>query len=205
LLDPYNILKEGLEKNPFILIIGKYDEILGPKALYYSIPISNEDFIKKLLRDALNTDSKHVILDFNRFYAQVNKIEIVDPSARGESQSYALIFLRDEAQPLIPITHLKRIEMFFHRIGQENILSENKESFHKFSSAINEIYIKKDYLLPIEALNLKVRSAINTIQGFGELSIEGIKNMNISEEMHIYYIELMLKSCKEILDALDDI
>lgn len=103
--DPYQNFKEGLDKYQFILIIGKYDQILGPRTLYSSFQLKEEQFIKNLLRDALNTKNKYVILDFSQFYSQICKIEVEDPSARGGKQLYSLIILRDVAYPLIPIIH----------------------------------------------------------------------------------------------------
>ena len=73
---PYSHFKKALDEYPFIVIIGKYDHILGPRALYSSIPLRKESFIKNLLRDALSTKNKFVNLDFNQFYSQIDKIEI---------------------------------------------------------------------------------------------------------------------------------
>ena len=94
-LDPYNYFKESLEQSPFIIIIGKYDHVLGPRAIFSSIKIKNDQpFIKDLLRDALNTKNRFVIIDFNSFYSQLYKIEIVDNNARGRKQLYSIILIR---------------------------------------------------------------------------------------------------------------
>ncbi|MCK5319725.1 MAG: hypothetical protein KAJ55_17570, partial [Anaerolineales bacterium] len=114
-IDPYEEFKNALDKYPFLIIIGKYDHVLGPRALYSSIPLTNEAFIRNLLRDALNTKNQFVILDFERFYSQIYKIEIEDQTARGKKQLYAIILLRDVEYPLIPILHFKRIAMIFHK------------------------------------------------------------------------------------------
>lgn len=202
--DHYLNFKEGLDKYQFILIIAKYDQILGPRTLYSSFPIKEEQFIKNLLRDALNTKNKFVILDFSQFYSQICKIEVEDPSARGGKQLYSLIILRDVAYPLIPIIHFRRIEMEFLKLGNKQILSDDKKSFEKFFSEINEIYMKKDEVLPLESFTMQIRSGINTIQGFCELILEGKKQGNLSEQTVVNYTEMMLESCKEITKSLDE-
>ena len=202
--DPYLNFKEGLDKYQFILIIGKYDQILGPRTLYSSFPLKEEQFIKNLLRDALNTKNKFVILDFSQFYSQICKIEVEDPSARGGKQLYSLIILRDVAYPLIPIIHFRRIEVEFPKLGNKQILSDDKKSFEKFFSEINEIYMKKDEVLPLESFTMQIRSGINTIQGFCELILEGKKQGNLSEQTVVNYTEMMLESCKEITKAIDE-
>lgn len=202
--DPYQNFKEGLDKYQFILIIGKYDQILGPRTLYSSFPLKEEQFIKNLLRDALNTKNKFVILDFSQFYSQICKIEVEDPSARGGKQLYSLIILRDVAYPLIPIIHFRRIEMEFLKLGNKQILSDDKKSFEKFFSEINEIYMKKDEVLPLESFTMQIRSGINTIQGFCELILEGKKQGNLSDQTVVNYTEMMLESCKEITNSLDE-
>ncbi len=202
--DPYLNFKEGLDKYQFILIIGKYDQILGPRTLYSSFPLKEEQFIKNLLRDALNTKNKFVILDFSQFYSQICKIEIEDPSARGGKQLYSLIILRDVAYPLIPIIHFRRIEMEFLKLGNKQILSDDKKSFEKFFSEINEIYMKKDEVLPLESFTMQIRSGINTIQGFCELILEGKEQGNLSEQTVVNYTEMMLESCKEITKSIDE-
>ncbi len=203
MLEIYKSFKEWLDRYPFIIIIGKYDQMLGPRALYSSFPLMEEDFIKNLLRDALNTRNKYVSLDFDQFYSQICKIEVEDPEARGEKQLYALILLRDIIYPLIPIIHFRRIEMIFRKLGNEKILSDDTESFEKFFNEINEIFIKKDAILPLESLNMQIRSGINTIQGFCELFLEQKEKGTISEQEIIMYIEMMLESCKEITQALN--
>ncbi len=202
--DPYQNFKEGLDKYQFILIIGKYDQILGPRTLYSSFPLKEEQFIKNLLRDALNTKNKFVILDFSQFYSQICKIEVEDPSARGGKQLYSLIILRDVAYPLIPIIHFRRIEMEFLKLGNKQILSDDKKSFEKFFSEINEIYMKKDEVLPLESFTMQIRSGINTIQGFCELILEGKKQGNLSEQTVVNYTEMMHESCKEITKSIDE-
>jgi len=200
----YLNFKEGLDKYQFILIIGKYDQILGPRTLYSSFPIKEEQFIKNLLRDALNTKNKFVILDFNQFYSQICKIEVEDPSARGGKQLYSLIILRDVVYPLIPIIHFRRIKMEFLKLGNKQILTDDNKSFEKFFSEINDIYMKKDEILPLESFAMEIRSGINTIQGFCELILEGKKQGNLSEPTVVNYTEMMFESCKEITKSLDE-
>jgi len=200
----YEHFKEELNRYPFIIIVGKYDQILGPRPLFSSIKFKNEKFIATLLRDALNTNSKYVNLDFNQFYAQVCKIEIRDETARGGQQLYAIILLRHSGYPQIPILHFKRIEMIFHKIGSDKILLDDENVFKNFSTEINNIYIKKFEILPLESYNLQVRSGINTIQGFCEILLEEKKEYGkISEENVIEYLKLMLDSCKEIIETLN--
>jgi hypothetical protein len=198
------IFEKTLEKNPFILIIGKYDHTLGPRSLFTSIPLNGDNFIRNLLRDALNTKNKFVILDFTKFYAQIYKIEIPDALARGGKQLYAIIMLRDADYPIIPILHFKRIEMLFHKIDNKRILSDDTNAFKRFFSEINEIYQKKGEIVPLESINLQIRSGVNTIQGFCEILLEKLKIDEYSKEETISHIELMLDSCNEIIDALEN-
>jgi len=204
-LDPYKGFKEALDSYPFVIIIGKYDHVLGPRALYSSIALNSETFIRNLLRDALNTKNQFVILDFDRFYSQIYKVEIEDQNARGKKQLYAIIILRDVEYPLIPILHFKRIAMIFYKIDHEKILSDDKEAFESFFNEINEIYMKKDELLPLESTNLQIRSGVNTIQGFCELLLEQKRKVGkIPEQELESYIEMMLDACKDIINTLDE-
>ncbi len=200
----YKNFKEALERYPFILIIGKYDHVLGPRALYSSVHLKGEAFIRNLLRDALNTKNKFVILDFNQFYSQIYKIEIEDTSARGRKQIYAIILLRDVAYPIIPILHFKRIGMIFHRIEHKKILADDAIAFESFFKEVRDIYMNKDEILPLESINMQIRSGINTIQGFCELILEQIrKNVQVPKQDISSFIEMMLDSCKDIMDALE--
>jgi hypothetical protein len=201
---PYKFFKQALEEYPFVIIIGKYDHVLGPRALYSSVNLKDEGFIRNLLRDALNTKNKFVILDFNQFYSQIYKIEVSDENARGKKQLYAIILLRDVAYPLIPILHFKRIGMIFHKIGHEKILEDDTGSFDEFYKEVSDIYMKKGEVLPLESTNMQVRSGVNTIQGFCELIMEQIKlDGKISKEDVTNYVDLMLESCDDIMDALE--
>jgi hypothetical protein len=201
----YNSFCDELSTYPFLIIIGKYDQILGPRALFSSFPLKDENFVRNLLRDALNTKNKFVILDFNQFYSQICKIEVEDKSARGRKQLYALILLRHAEHPLIPILHFKRIKMMFHKIGTEKILLDDEEAFKTFFEEIKDIYMNKEELLPLESKNLQIRSGVNTIQGFCELVLEEKKEYGkISEENFISYVEMMLESCKEIMEAIEN-
>ena len=141
--DPYQNFKKDLDKNPFIIIIGKYDHTLGPRAIFSSIHLKEEIFIRNLLKDALNTNNKYVILDFNYFYSQICKIEIEDKAARSRKKLYAIILLRHVEYQLIPIFHFKRIEMLFHKIGNDRILKDDKVAFQIFFEEINNIYTKR--------------------------------------------------------------
>ncbi len=200
----YKLHKDDLEKLPFLVIIGKYDQILGPRALYSSVEMKDGEFIRNLLRDALNTKNKFVILDFYKFYSQICKIEVEDKNARGGKQLYALILLRHEDYPMIPILHFKKIEMMFHKIGNKKILSDDLKAFKKFIDEVKEIYIDKSTILPLESINLQIRSGINTIQGFCELILEEKRNDGkISEDTIQTYLELMLDSCDDIIETLE--
>jgi hypothetical protein len=200
----YIHFKNDLDKFPFIIIIGKYDHILGPRSLYSSVTLKDIVFIRNLLRDALNTKNKFVILDFNQFYGQVYKIEVQDPSARGGKQLYAIIILRDVAYPLIPILHLKRIGMIFHKIDNNLILSDDETAFEGFFKEVSEIYMKKGEVLPLESINLQIRSGINTIQGFCDIIKEQISLTGcITQEDILNYIEMMRDSCNDIIEALE--
>jgi len=203
LSDVYEYFKDELELYPFIMILGKYDQILGPSSLFSSIKLKGEVFIRNLLRDALNTKNKYVILDFGKFYSQVSKIEIEDKSARGGKQLYAIILLRHMDLPLIPILHFKRIEMTFHKIGNDKILCDSEEGFQKFFDTINDLYIKKQEILPLESFNLQIRSGINTIQGFCELILEHGESSSLTIEDVITYVEMMRDSCNEMTQAIE--
>ena len=204
-LEIYEEFKEALDIYPFVIIIGKYDHVLGPRALYSSIPLKNETFIRNLLRDALNTKNQFVILDFDLFYSQIYKVEIEDLNARGKKQLYAIILLRDVEYPLIPILHFKRIAMIFHKIDHKKILSDDKEAFDKFFREVNDAYMKKDEVLPLESTNLQIRSGINTIQGFCELLLEQKRKLGKVPEQELEsYVEMMLDACKDIIDTLDE-
>lgn len=203
--DPYEEFKKSLDQYPFIIIIGKYDHVLGPRALYSSVQLNNETFIRNLLRDALNTKNQFVILDFERFYSQIYKIEIEDQTARGKKQLYAIILLRDVEYPLIPILHFKRIAMIFHKIDKEKILMDDQKAFENFFREISNVYMRKDEVLPIESINLQIRSGINTIQGFCELLLEQKKKSGkIPEQDFESYVEMMLDSCRDIIRTLDE-
>jgi len=200
----YQLLKKDLDDQPFILVIGKYDHILGPRALYSSINLKDESFVKNLLRDALNTKNEFLILDFNRFYSQIYKIEVADENARGKKQLYAIILLRDVEYPMIPILHFKRIGMIFRKIRPEDILKNDVTAFENFFKEICDIYMKKGEVLPLEATNLQIRSGVNTIQGFCELILEQVKKEEIVPKEDIKnYVELMLDSCDDVIDALE--
>jgi hypothetical protein len=202
--ESYDFL-EYLKKTPFLVIIGKYDHILGPRPLYFSSVLKDQGFIERVLRDALHTKSKYVNLDFDQLYAQGDKIEVDDPSARGKKQLYVVVLLRDASLPPIPPIYFKRIEMLFMKLGRETILTDNPEIFEAFSTALNEIYLEKREVLPLESLNHQVRSGVNTIQGFCELLIDEQKNKGcLSEEDVLLYMDMMLDSCKEIIKALDE-
>ncbi len=204
-LDPYNYFKESLEQSPFIIIIGKYDHVLGPRAIFSSIKIKNiQPFIKDLLRDALNTKNRFVIIDFNSFYSQLYKIEIVDNNARGRKQLYSIILIRDIEAPLIPIIYFRRIEMMFRKIGEEKILLDDQNIFQKFFKDLSEIYTKKDEVLPLEAFNLEIRSGVNTIQGFCELMLDDKRNdKKLSSETIIDFLEMILDSCDGVVKSLE--
>lgn len=205
MLETHVDFKAELDKYPFLIILGKYDQILGPRALFSSIPLKDEEFVRNLLRDSLNTKNKFVILDFNTFYSQICKVEVEDASARGRKQLYAIILLRDVELPLIPILHFKRIEMMFHKIGIDKILSDNIQAFEAFFEQIRAIYMKKDELIPLESKNLQIRSGVNTIQGFCELILEQKKkDGKVSEQNVISYVEMMLDSCNDIMNAIEN-
>jgi hypothetical protein len=198
----YNFEQE-LTIHPFIIIIGKYDHVLGPREIFSTTELKDDNFGRNLLRDALNTKSKYVILDFDHFYSQVCKIDVEDKSARGGKQLYALILLRDVEYPLIPIMHLQRMELIFTKIGADEILKDDPGVFERFARDINDIYLRKDAILPVEETNLQIRSGVNTIQGFCELILEDVKDGATTDVDLVSYIEIMIDSCKEIMDALD--
>ncbi|MHA1679558.1 MAG: hypothetical protein ACTSUE_01030 [Promethearchaeota archaeon] len=199
------LLRDALGKKPFLVILGKYDHILGPKPLYYSNKLTDVDFIERVLRDTLHTKSKYVILDFDEIYAQGCKIEVEDESARGRKQLYVIILLRDSSQPQIPIIHFKRMEMIFHKIGKDVILLDDEMIFKDFFNQINKIYVEKKEILPLESLNLQIRSGVNTIQGFCELIVsEYDDGKTLARDDLLFYIQMMLESCEEITKALDD-
>ncbi|MFX1239327.1 MAG: hypothetical protein ACFFAS_17320 [Promethearchaeota archaeon] len=202
----FNKIKNHLDNFPFITLVAKYDHILGPRALFSSFDLQDDNFIKNLLRDALNTKNKFVTINFENFYAQVLKIEIEDETARGKKQLYATILLRHKDYPIIPIFYLKKIEMLFHKLGSNIILQDDIEAFESFYFEIKKIYRDKDEILPLESINLQIRGGINTIQGFCELILEEKRKLGTcSEENIINYVELMLDSCRDIVNALEEL
>ena len=201
----HNYFKEWLEKYQFVLIVGKYDHHLGPRALYSSVPLKDEVFVRDLLEDALNTNNKYVNLDFGQFYCQVCKIEVEDLHARGGTQLYALIFLRDLIYPSIPIIHFQRIEMMFRTLGEQPILSDNREAFKKLYNQVYEVYLKKDLLAPLEDCSIKIRSGVNTIVGFADIILERTKQGNLSDQSLIKYMKMVRDSGKEILKAIKNV
>ena len=95
--------------------------------------------------------------------------------------------------------------MIFRKIGNEKILNDDEKAFGDFMEQINNIYINKAELLPLESVNLQIRSGVNTIQGFCELILEEKrKNGKLSEEDVISYIEMMLDSCNDIIMAVEN-
>jgi hypothetical protein len=203
-VDLSNEIKKYLDNFPFLIIIGKYDHVLGPRALFSPIEFANEHFIKNLLRDALNTKNKFVILNYNELYSQISKVEIKDSEARGQKQLYAIIILRHIELPLIPTIHLKRMEMLFRKIGEKNVLKDNHQIFKDYFNRIQDIYINKNEIVPLESVQLKIRSGVNTIKGFCELILEQKKVKDkISEDTILNYVELMLDSCDDIIEALE--
>ena len=129
IVDNYYDFKPGLEKFEFITIICKYDQILGPRSLYSSFPVTDESFKRDLLRDALNTRNKFVIIDYGQFYSQVCKIDVQAENARGLKQLYAIILLRDRALPLIPTIFFQKIEMLLDRRECRRTSDERRTTF----------------------------------------------------------------------------
>lgn len=202
--EKYNNFKQCLDKNQFLLIIGKYDQILGPRSLYSSFEIKDENFIRDLLRDSLNTSNKYVYLDYDKFYSQVCKIEVDDPSARGGKQSYALIFLRDSQLPVISTFIFQHIEELFEKIGINRILSDDDEAFKDFFVKIHSMFTTKEYLMPLESFNVKIRGEVSTILGFCDLIIEQKTKGPISDGDLMKYLKMMRESAKEIENGLDN-
>ncbi len=202
--EKYSSYKQCVDDVAFSLIIGKYDHILGPVSLYSSNTIESENFIRDLLRDALNTTNKYIFLEHDKFYSQVCKIDIDDPSARGGKQSYALIFLRDAQLPVISVLIFQQIEKLFKEIGFDRILADDNESFKDFSDDIYSMFVNKQFLMPLESLNIKIRSEISTILGFCDIIIEQKTNGSISEEDLMNYLKLMRDSALDIKNVLNN-
>jgi hypothetical protein len=202
--EKYDNFKQWLDKNQFLLIVGKYDQILGPRSLYSSINLEDENFIRDLLRDSLNTTNKYVYLDYDKFYSQVCKIEVDDPSARGGKQSYALIFMREAELPIISTFIFQQIEVLFRNIGKDRILADDDEAFKDFFVTIHSMFMTKEYLMPLESFNVNIRSEISTILGFSDLIIEQKTNSSISDEDLMSYLKMMRESAKDIENLLDN-
>lgn len=141
-VNTYLNIKDELNRSPFIMIIAKYDPLLGSRALYSSVSINDDQFIRNLLRDALNSKKHYVYLDFNQFYSQVYKLEIGNSNPRLGKQLYAIIILRDAKYPLISILHFKRIGMTFFNIDHDSILSNDIIAFENFFKEVGEIYTR---------------------------------------------------------------
>ena len=200
----FNELKDLLDNLPFIVIIGKYDHILGPRAIFSPIKIVDDQFIRNLLRDALNTKNKFVILNYDDFYSQVCKVDVKDETARGKKQLYAIILLRHVDYPLIPTVYFQRIEMIFRKLGEKKILIDDESIFNKFAEEIQNIYLEKNEIIPLESANLEIRSEINTIRGFCELILEEKdKSGKLSDDLVIRYVEIILDSCDDIIETIE--
>ena len=204
MIEKYEDIRNWLDKSQFILIIGKYDQILGPRALYSSFQIKEENFIRDLLRDSLNTTNKIVYLEYTKFYSQICKIEIEDSSARGGKQSYALIFLRDAQLPVISTFIFQQIETLFRKIETNRILADDEESFKEFFNKIHSMFISKEYLMPLESFNVKIRSEVSTIMGFCDLIIEEQTKSAITEKDLVNYLKMMRDAAEEIKKILDN-
>ena len=202
--EKYNNFKQWLDKDQFLLIIGKYDQILGPISLYSSIDIKDENFIRDLLRDSLNTTNKYVYLDYKKFYSQICKIEVEDVRARGGKQSYALIFIRDIQLPVISTFIFQQIEDLFGKIGKNRILADDNEAFKEFFIKIHSMFMSKEYLMPLESYNVKIRGEVSTILGFCDLIIEQKASSSISDGDMMNYLNMMRESAKEIENVLDN-
>ncbi|MBN1215048.1 MAG: hypothetical protein JXA99_06335 [Candidatus Lokiarchaeota archaeon] len=200
----FNELNDLLDNLPFIVIIGKYDHILGPRAIFSPIKIVDDQFIRNLLRDALNTKNKFVILNYDDFYSQVCKVDVKDETARGKKQLYAIILLRHVDYPLIPTVYFQRIEMIFRKLGEKKILIDDESIFNKFAEEIQNIYLEKNEIIPLESANLEIRSEINTIRGFCELILEEKdKSGKLSDDLVIRYVEIILDSCDDIIETIE--
>ena len=87
-----------------------------------------------------------------------------------------------------------------YSVQKPNGLKKSRDNFYR---EVSDIYMKKGEILPLESTNMQIRSGVNTIQGFCELILEQIKiEGKISEEEVTNYIDLMLDSCDDIMDAL---
>jgi len=82
-------------------------------------------------------------------------------------------------------------------------LMDDPLAFKHFFEEVRDIYMKKDEILPLESINMQIRSGVNTIQGFCELILEQKRSGKVSEQDLMNYIEMMLDSCKEIIEALE--
>ena len=198
----YEEIKDALRKYPFVTVIGKFDQIVGPSIKFSSYPLKNDRFIKELISDAINTEHKFVILDHDQFYSQVCKVDIKDETARGGTQVYAIILLRDSDHLLIPRSNFEKIEKIFIDIDDKKILSDDKEVFNEFSEKINKIYKEKREILPLEAVFKQVRTGLNTIQGYCELLLEMMEENAFNQKRAKSSIKMMLSSCNEIINAL---
>jgi hypothetical protein len=94
--------------------------------------------------------------------------------------------------------------MIFLSITHDLILADDVTAFEEFFKEVSNIYMKKDEILPLESTNMQIRSGINTIQGFCEIIIEQMKiNGEIPKKEINNYIEMMLDSCKDIIETLE--
>ena len=105
--------------------------------------------------------------------------------------------------PLIPTVNFQRIEMLFRKLGEENILKDDNSIFKTFFDEIQQIYIDKNEIVPLESANLEIRSEINTIRGFCELILEEKKHKGkLPDDLIIRYVEIMLDSCDDIIETI---
>lgn len=193
------IPKEKFEKDTVQLIIGKYDEHLGPIDVYSSVELEFKSLKKPILNDAFFSKDKNIaFLPYKNFFTQVYKIQIPDKTSRGEHQDYALIFIKNKGHPFIPLADFENIRSKFESLDHDLILKNNQQMFNDFFNTIKQeiIPLNPDYILFNQKISQMEDSYKNMLKDLKQNQKE------LSEEEILQYVRSILMSFNEVVEAL---
>ncbi len=208
LIDNDLTFEDALEKYPFLVIIARYDDHLGPITLYSSFAMRDENLLTTIVRTTLTADSKTIVFELDGYdFLKIQgwNIEIPSERSRGGTQLFSIILLRSKSHlDLIPPSHFLRMDEKFRLIGNDNILSNNIQSFKHFVDNINQLYFDKyrfNDALPLENMYKNIREHINYIQGLSGLNKDQVDNL--SKDDLIVFFDDIIDSCTKIMNALE--